>query len=183
VPPNLDPAVDLVARASLALLLLDAAWHKARRPTLFRAVLADYRLLPARCVGAAAAALTAGEGVLALALGVPGLRVAALAGVAALLALYGAAIAANVVRGRRHIACGCGGPGGEAPLGPALVARNAALVALAASAAAAPVGPRPLGAQDAVAVAGATAAFALLYAAAHRLLALAPASARLRRAA
>jgi hypothetical protein len=182
-PPALDPALDLVVRACLALLLLDAAFHKARRPAHFRAVLADYRLLPRRSVAAAAAGVTAAEAVLALSLGVPALRSAALAGAALLLALYGAAIAANLARGRRHIACGCGGASGEAPLGPALVARHAALAALAACAAAAPLGARPLAWPDAPAVAGAVAALSAVYVAGNRLLALAPETARLRRAA
>jgi hypothetical protein len=182
-PPTLDPAVDLVVRASLALLLLDAALHKALRPASFRAVLADYRLLPGGALAAAGAALVATEAALAAALGVPGLRAAALRAVAALLLLYGAAIAANLARGRRHIACGCGAAAGEAPLSAALVARNAVLAALALLAAAVPPGPRALAWPDALAAAGACAALAALYAAAHRLLALGPATARLRGAA
>jgi hypothetical protein len=88
---------------------------------------------------------------------------ACLAG-ALLLALYGAAIGINLVRGRRAIDCGCGGPGGSRPLRADLVARNGGVALLLCVAALAP-GPRTLVWIDAATVAGAIAMLALLYAA------------------
>ena len=145
----IDPAVDAALRAAFALLFLVAASHKLRDPGRFRTTLAEYRLLP----GPVAAA--------------------------AVLAVYGAAIAVNLARGRRHIDCGCVGPAVRRPISGWLVARNAALAA-AALAAVAPVRPRPLVWVDALTVMGATATLAALYASVDRLLAHAPALARLR---
>jgi hypothetical protein len=45
----------------------------------------------------------------------------------ALFALYGAAITINLLRGRQHIDCGCGGDG--TPISWGLVLRNAVLLA------------------------------------------------------
>jgi hypothetical protein len=178
----LDPALACVLRAALAVVLAGAAVHKLRDPAAFRAALAAYRLLPAPAVTPAAALLVAAElaaaGALLGALRHEPLRVAALGG-AALLGLYGAAIAVNLRRGRRHIDCGCAGPGARRPIHEALVARNAVLAALALGAAL-PAGGRALGALDALTVPAGTAALLLVYASSERLLANAPALAALR---
>jgi hypothetical protein len=84
--------------------------------------------------------------------------------IAALLLVYAAAMAVNIVRGRTHIDCGCLGFGtSRASLGWELVARNMLLAAVALAAAALPVAPRALGAIDAISGIGAIVAFALLY--------------------
>ena len=75
-----------------------------------------------------------------------------------------AAIAANLARGRRHVACGCAGPAGSQTIHWGLVARNL-LLALLAVAAAYPSTQRPLVWFDAVTGTGALACLALLYAA------------------
>ncbi|HLK13052.1 MAG TPA: MauE/DoxX family redox-associated membrane protein [Candidatus Binatia bacterium] len=175
----MDPAIVLVLRGALALLFLIAAAHKARDPGRFRAVLADYRLLPARLVAPAAVALPAVEGTLAAALCAPGQRAPGLVGAAALLLLYAGAMAVNLARGRRDVDCGCMGPAAHRPIAPGLVARNVALAA-AAVAGLVPTAPRPLVWVDAVTAAGGTAALAALWGAAGRLLANRPALARLR---
>jgi hypothetical protein len=164
VTPALDPALHLALRAGLALLLLAAAAHKLRDPHRFRAVLADYRLLPRRTLEAVARTLPAGEAALALALLAPGLGATPALLVATLLALYAAAIAINLARGRRHIDCGCLGAAARRPLGFDLVARNA-LLAVAAGAAAPAAAVRPLVWLDAVTVVGGVLAGALLFAA------------------
>jgi len=169
----LDPAVALALRLALAALLLSAALHKARDLRGFAVALAGYGLLPAGWSRPVARALPAVEATLGLALLVPGAGApAALAG-AALLSLYTAAAAAALGRGRRGLPCGCGGPAGAGVLGPALLARNAVLVTLALVAAL-PFATRPLVWLDAVTVAGALAALALVYAAVDRLLANGP---------
>jgi len=119
------------------------------------------------------------EVVVAIALLAPARRAPGPVAAAAVLAVYGAAIAVNLARGRRHIDCGCVGPAVRRPISGWLVARNAALAA-AALAAVAPVRPRPLVWVDALTVMGATATLAALYASVDRLLAHAPALARLR---
>jgi hypothetical protein len=177
-PLALDPAVAAALRAGLALLFAAAALHKARDPRAFRDALAAYRVLPPAAAGAAAAAVVAAE------LAAAALLVAALPGAgdgawlrraggllaAALLAVYGAAIAANLARGRRDLDCGCLGPAGRQPLSGWLVARNAALAA-AALALLLPVSTRALLWPDALTVAGATLLAALVWTAAHQALA------------
>lgn len=179
----MDPVVALIVRGALALLFGAAAAHKLADPAGFRATLAAYRLLPARAVGAASVGVVGVEVALAGALLVPGAQAAALAGAAALLVAYGGAIAANLVRGRRDLDCGCLATGGRRPVSWWLVARNGALAAGAAAVAAGPPAPRPLAWIDAVTVLGALAATALAWTAADGLLANRGGVARLRGAA
>lgn len=173
----MDPTIDLTLRGALGLLLLAAALHKLRDPRRFTATLADYRLLPRRLAGAAAALVVGAELVVVAALAVDPPR--GLAGAAALFALYAAAIGINLARGRRHIDCGCAGPAARRPIGGWLVARNAVLVAVAL-AGLVPLAPRPLVWVDGLTVIAATAALAACWTATDRLLALAPAVARIR---
>ena len=86
---------------------------------------------------------------------------AALAGIVLLLS-YAAAILINLRRGRRDLACGCGGPNDRRPIAPWMVWRNS-LVALALVCALAPWGTRPLGFTDAVTVIFGLLTIALLY--------------------
>ncbi|RIL06618.1 MAG: methylamine utilization protein MauE [Proteobacteria bacterium] len=177
----LDPALEHVLRGSLALLLASGAVQKARDFALFRAAVEGYELLPARLAGVAAALFAALEGALGAALLAParfGLRPGALALAAALFALYAAAIAINLARGRREIDCGCGGPAAHVPLSGWLLARNAILVAMALACLAG-VAQRALGLVDALTIAGGVAALALIWTAVHGLLAHAAALARM----
>jgi len=163
----MDPVIDVTLRTALALLFFVAAGHKLQDLGRFRATLAEYRLLPAGLVPLAAALV------------VPSARAAGLVSAATLLVVYGAAVAINLARGRRHIDCGCAGPAGRRPISGALVARNAALAALAL-AGLVPVHPRALLWVDGLTVAGATAALAAFYAALDRMIVFAPGLARLR---
>lgn len=173
-PPAVDPVVVWTLRLALAALLAAAALHKLRAPRRFRAVLEGYALLPAGLLAPAAWGVPALEGGLAAALLHPALAAPAAAGAAGLLALYAAAIAVNLGRGRRALDCGCLGPAAAgAGLHGGLVARNAVLVA-AAGLAAAPPAPRGLGALDLFTVAAACAFLALAWGAASGLLAHAP---------
>lgn len=165
----MDPVLELLIRWALAALFGVAAVHKLADRRHFDGIVLDYRLLPPRLALRLARGLPWLE--LAVALGLlGGTTVAALVG-AALLAGYGAAMAINLARGRRSIDCGCGGP--AQPIGPALVVRNALLVATALTLLL-PAGARPLGVLDFATVAAAVSALALLYAAAGELAAQAP---------
>lgn len=175
----MDPVIDMALRAALALLFLLAAGHKVGDLGRFRAALAGYRLLPAALVLPAVVVVVGAELAVTAALVVPGLRRPALVGAAAVLLVYGAAIAINLARGRRDIDCGCAGPAGGQPLSGWLVARNAVL-ATAALTALAPLRPRELVWMDGLTVAGATLVLAGLYAACDRLIAAAPAFASAR---
>ena len=176
----MDPAIDLTVRLALALLFVVAAVHKLRDVRAFQGTFADYRLLP-DALNPAAAVVPLAELLVAALLVVPSMASAGKAGAAGLLLVYAAAVGVNLLRGRRHIDCGCAGPHARRPIGGALVARNA-LLAAAALAALTPVGTRPLVWIDALTVSGAVLALAALYLAADRLMALAPAIARLREA-
>lgn len=167
---GLDPAVAWLLRGALGVLFAAAALHKWRDAAGFRATLADYRLLPAAAVAPAAGAIAALEAGLALALWVPVTAPAAAGAAAAVLAAYAAAIGVNLLRGRRHVACGCLGPAAEQPLHAGLVVRNGVLVA-AALLAALPVGARPLAALDVATVLLGVATLCFLYLAADGLLA------------
>jgi hypothetical protein len=175
----MDPVLDVALRGSLALLFLVAAGHKLRDPGAFRATLADYRLLPARTTTLAATLVPGAELVAAGALLFPVGRSVGPLLTTALLVVYTGAIAINLARGRRDIDCGCAGPAARQPLGGGLVARNAVLVA-GALGCLVPLRPRPLVWIDAVTATGAIAVLAGLYAALERMMATAPALARLR---
>lgn len=177
----LDPALELVLRGALALLLGAGAVQKARDLASFRAAIEGYELLPVRAVAAAAVAFTGLEAGLAIALVVPaglGLRAAGLGAAALLFALYAVAIAVNLARGRREIDCGCSGPAAHVPLSGWLLARNAVLIG-AALACLGGASARPLGAVDALTIAGAIAVLALAWTALHGLLAYSAALARM----
>ena len=175
----MDPVIDAALRTALSLLFVAAAAHKLRDLGQFRATLAEYHLLPPRLVPFGALAVVVMELTLAATLLAPPLRRSSLVAAAAVLSIYGGAMEVNLARGRRHIDCGCTGPAARRPISGWLVARNAT-VAAAALAGLIPVSPRPFSWVDGVTVAGATATLAALYASLDRMLALAPARARLR---
>lgn len=122
----------LGAALGFALLLGTAAWRKVSDFSTFSTVVADYRIVPQALLRPTGVVVATVEAVLAvLWLAAPWYADAANAagiGTAALMAGYGAVIAANLVRGRSWIDCGCGG-GDQLTWG--LVARNAVLSALA----------------------------------------------------
>lgn len=171
----LDPAVGFAASTALAGVFAQAALHKLRDARAFAAALDAYALLPASLAPLGAAQLIVAELLLAGTLLIPALRAAAALGALALIALYSAAIAVNLARGRREIDCGCTGPLLRQPLSGWLLARNAALAALALCAAL-PSAARALTALDALPILGFACAFFALYAAANQLAANAPAS-------
>ena len=169
----MDPVVDVTIRIGLGLLLGAAAAHKLRDLAAFRATLADYRLLPSWLTPFASRALVAIEGTTAVALLVPGLGRAGSAAAALLLATYAAAVAINLLRGRRHIDCGCFGPAARRPIHGGLVARNLLLVA-GALVGLGPLAARPFLWLDAVTVSGALGTLAALHLALDQMMAEAP---------
>ena len=143
----LDPAIGVLLAALYALLFATAAVQKLRAPTHFAAVLAAYRLLPE---GAARLWLLVPmvEVLVAAGLLVSATRAAAACAGAGLLALYAAAIAVNLKRGRHELACGCGGANESRPIAPWMVVRNL-LLAAALPLVMLPWRSRPLAATDA----------------------------------
>jgi hypothetical protein len=183
-----DPVLRITLRVALALLFFWAAAHKLRDVAGFKAALAAYALVPQPCLGACASVLIAAEVVVAtglLAFARPhqsesGLGVGAAMTAAGLLCVYSAAIVVNLLRGRRHIDCGCFGAAKRRPLGSGLVARNAVL-AIVAAASALPAASRSLTWIDSMTIGAGVAVLALLYAAVDGLIATAPRSAALAR--
>src|SRR5260370_1182990 len=104
----IDPAIGALLAGAFALLFASAAFNKLHSLQRFAEVFRAYRLLPDAVARLAwlvpALELTVGVGLLARRS-----RAGASAAGAALLLAYAAAIAINLQRGRRDLACGCGG--------------------------------------------------------------------------
>jgi len=164
----LDPAIGILIAGCCALLFVTAAVHKLWALRHFTEVLRAYRVLPP---GAARLALLVPllELTVGLALLVPATRTAAAGAGAVLLVLYAGAIALNLARGRRDLACGCGGPDAARPIAPWMVARNLLMAALLLLTLL-PWQGRALLATDALTVGGGVAVAALLYVSLDRLL-------------
>ena len=174
---SLDPAIELLLRLFLASILIQAATHKLRASDRFRADLAGYDLLPESGLAAFAWLIPGVE--IAIALGLVfgllfgpllGSHAAAAGAAAILLALYSGAIAINLQRGRRDIACGCGGPADRRSIGAEILLRNALLILLAL-ACTLPVGSRALTGVDVPTLLGGWLAAIFLYAASESALA------------
>ena len=174
---TLDPLLDLVLRGTLAIVLVLAALHKLRDRATFEGQLGGYDLLSASLVHPASRAIPLSELAVALFL-LARSEHAAICGVV-LFTGYGAAMAINLLRGRREIDCGCGGADGRQQLHPALVIRNL-LLALGAAAISWPLDARALGWADYLIAAFATLALVALYTGFNNAVAQVPASARLK---
>jgi len=172
-----DPAIHAALRLCLAALFVSAALHKLRGPARFRAALDAYDILPQRAHGVVARALPWLEAAIAAGLLGTGSFPVAAAAAGLLLCVYTAAIAINVLRGRRDIDCGCGVAGARQSIGPGLLMRNLARIACS-GAVACGAGDRLLHAADAVTVVAASLAAMLLWTAAAQLSALPPLSRR-----
>jgi hypothetical protein len=168
----IDPSVSLLVALAFAALFGSAAVTKLRAPAIFVATLADYRIVPRALVPTTGALVITLEGAVALGLVLPATRaVCALAG-AGLLLVYGAAIAINLVRGRREIDCGCSLQ--RRPIGRWMVVRNVSLAA-ALLVCAVPISERALGIADAVTIGAGLFVLILLYASLDLLLGRKPA--------
>lgn len=117
-------------KALVGLVFLSAAIGKMRNWIPLQGVIANYRLLPDILVAPVAYVLPPVEALLGAAL-LLGMRSPAPEAVAAvLLAVFAAAMGINLLRGRRHIDCGCFQSALRQSLSWILVARNGALVLL-----------------------------------------------------
>lgn len=127
---ELFATASVAGRICVGLVFVLAATNKAQHWRIFSAVLANYRLLPRTLVAPVAILLPPVELMLGLlllsALLAPFAELAAIA----LLALFAAAMAINIRRGRTEIDCGCGQSILKQTLNRTLVWRNAGLMAL-----------------------------------------------------
>jgi hypothetical protein len=123
--------IALAVRILMALVFMTAAIGKIRHRLAFQGVAANYRLLPGIVVPAFAWLLPPAEA--AVAGGLLFIRAPwPEAGAAALLLLFAAAMAINLLRGRRNIDCGCFQSALKQTLKWTLVARNLGLALLLA---------------------------------------------------
>jgi uncharacterized membrane protein YphA (DoxX/SURF4 family) len=176
----IDPAVGALLAAALALLFASAAVHKLRDLARFEEVFRSYQVLPETAARLAwlvpVLELTVGAGMLA-----QGTRAVAGAAGAALLTVYAVAIGVNLRRGRRDLACGCGGPDERRPIAAWMVWRNLLLAGVLAAMLLLPWTARPLEAADALTTGAGAAVAALIYMSVDRLLGrVAPRAAALR---
>jgi hypothetical protein len=122
--------LSVAGRICVGLVFLVAAIQKSRHWKILFGVIANYRLLPRPLVTPVAALLPPLEAIVGLLLlsaqFMPWAEFAAIA----LLALFAAAMAINLRRGRADIDCGCGQSFLKQTLSWTLVARNAGLAAL-----------------------------------------------------
>jgi hypothetical protein len=165
----IDPAVGAMLAGAFALLFVSAALDKLRGLQRFAEVFRAYRLLPEAVARLSwlvpALELMVGVGLLARRS-----RAGASAAGAALLLAYAAAIAINLRRGRRDLACGCGGAHERRPIAAWMVWRNGLLAGLL-GALLLPRIARPMAAADAITIGAGTAVATLLYMSLDRLLA------------
>lgn len=165
----MDPVIQISVAYALAVLWLFGGVHKVLRFSRFSATVRDYHIVPDSLSAPSAAIVAALEIGLACALLTQAGRSAALGGSAGLLTLYAAAIGVNLLRGRRHIDCGCLGPSDRQALSEWLVGRNLVLAA-AALAGLLPVQSRALVWVDAISIGATVCVLAAFYAAASGLI-------------
>lgn len=139
----IDPIVHIVAALVLSCVFVTAGFHKCQAPAEFATALSNYKLLPAALNRQCVYLLPVAEIMTGVALLIPAVTQLAAAAAGALLTLYMFAIGVNLLRGRRNIDCGCGGPQQRQTISEWMIARNGLLLFLAALAGA-PVQPRPL---------------------------------------
>jgi len=130
----------LAARVFLAAWFAASVAHKLRDTAGFVTTVDQYRLLPRMLAAPAAFAITGAE---VLAIGGLLWLPSALGPVVAvlLLGLFALAMAINLLRGRREIACGCSLGTAADTIGWGLVARNGLLAVVALAGAAGRVWP------------------------------------------
>ncbi len=158
-----------IVRFSIACIFEQAAAHAMRNPDHYAAILEDYRIATPGWSRLAARVLPWAQCAAGALLIMPVQRsLGPMLGLL-LMALFTAAIAINVRRGRLHIDCGCGGAEGQR-LSSALVARNLILCGMLGFALVAPP-PHGINAAFVIGVIGASAFLVILYFAANQMLA------------
>jgi len=176
---RVDPAIAALIVASVALLFASAAVHKLRDLRRFREIFSAYGLFPLHArapvsvlvpiteMGVAMGLLIGMTGSAAGTIGTP--RVLASAIGCLLMLSYALAIAINLRRGRRDLACGCGGPDERRPIAAWMVWRNL-LIAASLATTVLPWSARPLELTDAVTIGLGVVTFALIYLCLDRVL-------------
>jgi uncharacterized membrane protein YphA (DoxX/SURF4 family) len=158
----LDPAIGILIVASVALLFASAGVHKLRDLRRFDEVFIAYGLMPAITGIRISRIVPILELTVAAGLAVKVSRPYAAALGIIMLSGYAAAIAVNLRRGHRDLACGCGGPDERRTIAAWMVWRNI-LVASAVATIFAPWSARQLGITDGLTIAFGLLTVALIY--------------------
>ena len=176
----IDPTFSWTVSLMLALMFGTSAAIKFLDFAEFRGAVENYRIIPEALSLPAAAIVPISELGGAIGLMVPRLRAASATALMVLLAIFSAAIAINLVRGRLNIDCGCFGPALRQPLSHWLLVRNAMLMLLCALVLL-PSDVRTMTALDFATMVLGASTLMLLYGSANYLLANAPALDRMKR--
>ena len=139
----IDPVVQIVSALVLSCVFVTAGFHKCQAPAEFATTLRNYKILPEALIRQCVYLLPVAEIMTGVALLIPAVARLAAVAAGALLTAYIFAIGVNLLRGRRNIDCGCGGPQQKQTISEWMIARNGLLLFLAALAGAS-VQPRPL---------------------------------------
>jgi uncharacterized membrane protein len=178
--PTIDPAIWWTVSLALTLVFGASAAIKLVDFAEFRGALENYRIVPEALSLPAAAIVPVSELGCATGLLVPLFHQAAAMLLIFLIAIFTAAIAINMMRGRLYIDCGCFGPMLRQPLSKWLLVRNGALMLLGALSLM-PNDARAITSLDVVTITLGASTLVLLYGAANYLLANAPASNKMKR--
>ena len=138
-----DPALNLIAALILSYVFIVAGWHKCKAPAEFATTLANYKILPEGLARQGIYLVPVAEIMTGVALLIPATARLAAFSAGALLCIYIGAIGVNLLRGRRNIDCGCGGPAQKQSISEWMIVRNGLLLFLACVAASR-ILPRPL---------------------------------------
>jgi hypothetical protein len=166
---SVDPAVACLIIACTELLFAVAAIYKLRDLRRFAEIFAAYGVLPLGVARRVAPVVPLFELVVAFGLLFEGSRKLVMCVGIVLLLAYAVAIAINLYRGRRDLACGCGGPDDRRTIAGWMVWRNLGIASLMA-AALLPWSDRPFAPTDAVTIGCGAVACALVYLCLDRLL-------------
>lgn len=131
---SLDPVIGMLLLSAFAVLFASAALHKWRDLRQFDAVFAAYGVFPSVTRLRLHWLVPTLESLIALGLLTRTTHAYAIMAGAGLLTGYGAAMAFNLLRGRRDVACGCGGPDDRRTIAAWMVWRNLLLALLLSSA-------------------------------------------------
>jgi hypothetical protein len=165
--------------ASIALLFASAGIHKLRDLRRFDEIFSAYGLVPGLARWRMSWVVPILEVGVAIGLLIDACRPYAGAIGMVMLWGYAAAIAVNLRRGRRDLACGCGGPDERRPISAWMVWRNI-LISLALAVALQPWTSRPFSFTDGVTIVFGLLTIALIYLCTDRLLGYTQRNAQLR---
>ncbi len=128
---QLDPVFMWIIRLCLSMLFMFAALHKTKDAAYFESVLASYQLLPNKLIYLAGKLFISAEVITSLALLIGPSRSLGAVLAFLLLSIYGAAMAINLLKGKRLLDCGCHLQAQKQAISWHLVLRNALLAGVA----------------------------------------------------